>query len=91
MSTNHHTVFARHGQQFERQLNRHRYCNIIISSAEFAETMEALRLNQRDMKAQGKGGKPMSEETNLNNTFILRMRVLSNNISCNSLFPGGGR
>ena len=37
-------------RSFNRQLKRHKYGSVIISSAEFADTRKALRLKQQHLK-----------------------------------------
>ena len=44
---------------FDRQLKRHKLGSVMISSAEFADTREALRLKQRHLKSQGNGENPL--------------------------------
>ena len=44
---------------FDRQLKRHKYgLQIMSNSVQFSESRDALRMKQRDLKAQGKGSKP---------------------------------
>ena len=57
---------------FDRQLKRHKYGSVIISSAEFADTREALRLKQRHLKSQGKGDKPFKADP-LNDSDINKL------------------
>ena len=57
---------------FDRQLKRHKYGSVIISSAEFADTREALRLKQRHLKSQGKGDIPFKADP-LNDSDINKL------------------
>lgn len=47
---------------FDRQLRRHKYGYVIISSPEFADTREAMRVKQKNLKSQGKGAKPLKSD-----------------------------
>ena len=47
---------------FDRQLKKQRYGSVILPSAEFADTREALKLKQRHLKSQGKGETPFKAD-----------------------------
>ena len=49
-------------RSFDRHLRRHKYGYVIISSPEFADTREAMRIKQKNLKSQGKGAKPMKSD-----------------------------
>ena len=59
-------------KQLWQTLKRHKYGSVIISSAEFADTREALRLKQRHLKSQGKGDKPFKADP-LNDSDINKL------------------
>ena len=43
---------------FDKHLRRHKYGYAIISSPEFVDTREAIRVKQKNLTSQGKGAKP---------------------------------
>ncbi len=66
----------------ERYLNKHRYCESVVTGQSFARTRETLRSKQKQLKRDGKGNKPF-EAASLTQEE-LEMLYSSGAFGCNS-------